>query len=208
MTTPTRTILLTGFGPFPGVPENASAKLVQHLAVAAQARFPRRRVVAEVLETAWEQAPGRLAEIYRAHSPEIAVHFGVSERAQGFVIETVGRNVCRDAPDVRGHRPLLACISKSAPESLPTTLPAVTIVDRLRQHGLPAELSDDAGGYLCNAVLFHALCLDPQRSGKRGFVHVPSSIGDGGVLSWDEAMTGGLEIVRAALGLPKSRLTR
>lgn len=200
MTVPSRAILLTGFGPFPGVAENASATLVTRLGTVAQARFPRRRIVTEVLDTAWETAPVRLREVYRRHRPEVAVHFGVSERAKGFVIETVGRNQCRDAPDVQGIRPAQRCLLEGAPAKVHATLPADVIVARLRQHSLSAELSEDAGGYLCNAILFHALCLEQQ--GRRGFIHVPVQIGTAGAMTWDEAISGGLEIVRAALGLP------
>lgn len=200
MSAPSSTILLTGFGPFPGVAENASAALVGQLGQIARSRFPRRRIVTEVLETAWDTAPRRLQEIYRAHSPQVAVHFGVSEKAQGFVIETLARNTCRDTPDVRGIRPAQCWLSGGAPEAIPATLPVDLILARLEQIGLRAEHSDDAGGYLCNAVLFHALRL--ENMGRCGFVHIPANIGADGAMTWDEAIAGGLEIVRAALGLP------
>ena len=56
--TPARPIvLLTGFGPFPGVPENATAVLVPRLAKAARELFPTYDFVAEILPTEWTAAP-------------------------------------------------------------------------------------------------------------------------------------------------------
>jgi pyroglutamyl-peptidase len=47
----------------------------------------------------------------------------------------------------------------------------------LRRHGLPAELSQSAGTFVCNHVfygLMHTLATDPRWQGTRGgFVHVP-----------------------------------
>jgi pyrrolidone-carboxylate peptidase len=47
---------------------------------------------------------------------------------------------------------------------LTATYPAARLVQRLRMEGLPAQLSADAGRYLCNAVLFESLHL---AGGKR-----------------------------------------
>ena len=167
--------------------------------------FMKRRIVAGVLPTEWESAPKQLAQLYALEQPRLALHFGVSERARGFVLETRGRNECRDAPDARGARPLSRCISESAPESLDVSIPAKRIVARLTALGIPAGLSDDAGAYLCNAVLFHALRLAEAEQGPRvGFIHIPPRISDRAAartLDWDTAMAGGLEIIRVCLGL-------
>ena len=108
------TILLTGFGPFPGVPENMSAVLVERLAAVAQRKFPKHHIVSDVLPAEWVAAPKRLARLYTREQPHLALHFGVSKRAKGFVIETQGRNECRNAPDARGARPRSRCISETA----------------------------------------------------------------------------------------------
>lgn len=202
-----QTILLTGFGQFPGVAENASALLVERLATSAQKKFPRRRIVAEVLPTEWVGAPKRLKQLYERERPNLALHFGVSERAKGFVIETQARNECRYAPDARGARPASRCISEAAHEALGVSIPAKRIVARLTALSIPAKLSDDAGAYLCNAVLFHALCLAEAENGtSAGFIHIPASIAEYGTtraLGWDMAIAGGIEIIRACLGLPE-----
>jgi pyroglutamyl-peptidase len=206
------TILLTGFGPFPGVAENASAILVPKLAHLVARRFPAHRVIARILPTEWETVPDRLAAHYAREKPRLGLHFGVSERATGFVIETLARNVRDALPDAAGAMPRASCIVEKGPESLATSLPAEEIVARLGALGLPAHLSSDAGAYLCNATLYTALGLaaEGRAAAAVGFVHIPVSLERRGAeasapvrrLDWEGALAGGLEIIRACLGRP------
>jgi pyroglutamyl-peptidase len=206
------TILLTGFGPFPGVPDNASAVLVPKLAHLIARRFRSHRVVARILPTEWEASSHRLASHYQREQPCLGLHFGVSDRATGFVIETLARNVRDPMPDATGALPTAPCIAKNGPDGIETRLPAGEIVARLSGLGFPARLSNDAGTYLCNATLYQALMLamSGHTSAAVGFVHIPVSLERRGAngpapdrgLDWEGALLGGLEIVRVCLGRP------
>ena len=66
-------VLLTGFGPFPGVPRNASADLFTELAATHPDHFPGFTLAAAVLPVDWTDAPRRLAEVLIATAPAIAV---------------------------------------------------------------------------------------------------------------------------------------
>lgn len=200
-----RTVLLTGFGPFPGVRMNASAELVRVLSAQAARRYPDFNFGFEILPVEWEDGPAYSLGHIEAYEPELILHFGVCEHAMGFVIETQARNFCTAAADARGELPASDLLAAEAAPYLETTIPHAAAVDRLRQIGLPASLSQDAGGYLCNAVLFQT--LRSARSGvQAGFVHVPSALmtDDRSLrgtcpLTMDEAVRGGLEIVAACL---------
>lgn len=203
------TILLTGFGPFPGVPENASAALVPKLAHLVARRFRAHRVVARVLPTEWEGAAHRLAAHYAREKPCLGLHFGVSERATGFVIETLARNACAALPDAVGALPRTPRIAEHGPETRPATLPVDEILVRLGALGIPASRSEDAGAFLCNATLYAALGLAGEGATPAiGFLHIPVALerrASGARerrLDWEGALTGGLEIVRACLGRP------
>lgn len=201
------TILLTGFGPFPGVAVNASSLLVPRLAGAAAARWPSLRVVGEVLPTEWRVVPPRIGDLLARHRPVLALHFGVAREAKGFEIETVGRNRCRLAIDAAGVVPALDRLLEDGADTHATNLPVERIVERLTALGLPACASGDAGGYLCNALLYHSLrhaeTLNPAM--RAGFVHMPACLAgeacDGSApppdcpLTWAEAVAGGLEII-------------
>jgi pyroglutamyl-peptidase len=207
------TILLTGFGPFPGVPENSSALFASKLAHLAARWFPGHRVVGRVLPTEWEAAPVHLMRLYTREQPKVALHFGVSERATGFVIETLARNVRGLAADAKGGTAGGPSVADGGPATLAARVPALDIVERLGALDLPACLSDDAGTYLCNAVLYQSLTLAAKNGAAAGFVHIPTRLGPQseatpvskrreGPLHWEGALEGGLEIVRVCLGRP------
>lgn len=206
-----QTILLTGFGPFPGVPANATSILVPKIADAADRCFPGVRIACEILPTEWTAGLDQATWLYEKERPSLALHFGVSGRATGFEIEARGRNRCQLSPDASGFLPASQWVTPSGPEFLPARMPVAYIVSRLRQRGLPAHVSRNAGGYLCNALLYRTQELSRTANIPRsGFVHLPSSLvnerfparGPLGScrLSWDDVINGGIEIIAACLG--------
>lgn len=207
MTNPKRTVLLTGFGPFPGVETNASGELVRRLARAARKQFPGVRVHTAVLPVEWRAAPRRLEKLVARRRPDVALHFGVSHRARGFVIETLAANDAIGAPDTAGETAIGPDLDPGGPRSRRVTVPAARIAKRLVKAGYPATLSNDAGRYLCNALLFHSLTHAaahgvPKRA---GFIHLPETITEAGApsakhpLTWTMALDGALEILMECL---------
>ena len=202
-------ILVTGFGPFPGVPMNVSGLFAQELAVASQRSLVHTKVIADVLPTEWARAPRILEELYFRHRPSIALHFGVSHQAHAMTVECRARNIAQRA-DASGMVPNLDCLAPTRPTELPVTLPAARIVSRMRKRAVPAVLSNDAGAYLCNAILYHSLELMRvmRINGQCGFVHLPANLtradGSRGTahasrLSFEQALVGGCEILTTLL---------
>lgn len=214
MSTSRPVVLLTGFGPFPTVAANASAVLVPRIAELARRALPGITVIEQILPTEWAASLALIDELAGRHRPEVAIHFGVSSRAEGFEIETRARNVCTQSADASGALPDGPCVSPGGMEALPASLPASLIVERLRRRRLPARISRDAGGYLCNAVLYRS--LENSRAygtpGRSGFIHLPSDLVSerrpwseppaNRRLDWDGVIAGGVEILGAALGRP------
>lgn len=209
------TVLLTGFGAFPGVPINATGELVPRLAHAARERFSV-VLITEILPTEWRRAPERLTALIARHNPDIALHFGVSHRARGFAIEARGVNVCAPSPDACGAIPTSSSLEPDGPAERRAALPVARIVERLNALGLPAYVSDDAGSYICNALLFQSLACPTVTAGRRltGFVHIPASLTDHAIamdtaadcpLDWSSAVRGGLEILAVALDAMSER---
>ena len=194
------TVLLTGFGPFPGMPENASAPLVRVVAQRARAAFRDHRFHAAVLPTEWHAAPQRVTALISRLQPFLSLHFGVAQDTHGFRIETQGLNTCRRAPDAAGRLPLDQVLVVGGPDTHPSSLPIDAIVDRLQALDLPVTTSQDAGGYLCNAVLYHALHTPrrPNVQARAGFIHIPTVFA-GAPLTFETAVTGCLAIIDASL---------
>jgi pyroglutamyl-peptidase len=197
-TDPRPTVLLTGFGPFPGVRRNASGSLVKWLAFKARIAMPHCRFVAAILPTEWIRAPSVLAALYNRHDPVLALHFGVASNMRGFRIETEARNFCRMSPDAAGNLPALNLVFEDGAQTLPVTINVESIARHLDAEGYCATLSDDAGGYLCNAVLYHSLVKASERGGrcKVGFIHVPSDAKLRDIFGY--AVPGAFEIVKFA----------
>lgn len=198
------------------MPHNVSERFVSKLAHLAARRFSAHRVVARILPTEWERAPARLAFLYERERPKLVLHFGVSSEAHSYVLETLAHNTCRQTEDAAGCLPADTVLDHDGAATLAAKLPARDIVTRLSALKVPIETSDDAGGYLCNAVLYRSLSIAAGGQPETvGFFHIPSSIPP--ALSktqqeattprfdWGTALVGGLEIIRTCLGRPPPR---
>lgn len=212
---PRRTILITGFGPFPGQPTNASGLLAVLVAEEAGRRIAGYDIRAEVLPVEWEAGPARLTDLVREMRPAAAVHFGVSTRARGFAIEQRAINASSGNCDAAGVKRDPCVLANDGPAELASTLPVPLILQRLRRLRIPAQLSRDAGRYLCNAILYQSLaegrsCAAAGVPSRRGFVHLPAELVGAGHddlqprgrcrLDWASAVRGGVEIVAASVG--------
>lgn len=201
-------VLLTGFGPFPGVEENITARLVPLLADHARAAYPAVAFHGHVLDTAWSSAPGRVAKLVERHRPSLALHFGVARDARGFRIERVARNLCAGSPDATGSTPPRPVLQTDGPDVQAVNVDVAKIVHRLARLGLPVEFSDDAGAYLCNAVLYHSLAAartfaqnaggSPPTACRTGFIHLPVSL-ETPPMTFSGALEGSLAIIAACL---------
>ena len=212
-------VLLTGFAPFPGVPINASMRLVPELVAAAKRRFPGTSVSAGLLPTEWVAAPRQMEILLAEVKPDLLLHFGVSSRARGFEIELRGQNRCDQQPDAIGGLPPSSAVHDGGPNIMRASLPVAYIVSRLRRRGIRAFASRDAGGYLCNATLYNSLAKARGVPGRRvGFIHLPASLAKQGAahgdpmgacpLTWTQALEGSLEILAvclARLAAPRRR---
>jgi pyroglutamyl-peptidase len=202
-----KSVLLTGFGPFPGAERNVSADLVRATAQRLRRLYPRNDFHVAILPTEWERGPEALRRLYLRLEPTLAVHFGISSKARSLVIETRANNRRRPQPDAKKALPKSPLVSSDGPAMLTVTLPVDHILRRLERKDIPHARSTDAGGYLCNAVLYHSLRLARRTSprGHAGFVHIPPTLERGksspgpAVLSWERALEGAVAIVETAL---------
>jgi pyroglutamyl-peptidase len=204
---PCTTVLLTGFGPFPGVPVNASSDLVRRIVRAARRRHPAARFAVAVLPTQWRHAQNRIEALHRRHRPALALHFGVASGTDGIRLETEARNFCRSSIDAAGALPPAPVLCAEGPMERHATIEISAIADALREGGWPVSISQDAGGYLCNAVLYHSLASAENRDRCQvGFVHIPSDLSNP-ALDATALIAAAITIIEVALGLDAPRAT-
>ena len=192
-------VLVTGFGPFPGVAQNASAAVVRALALSAAP--PGVELFAETIPVEWAKARTVAREAIARVNPHAILHFGVTKRAAGFEIETRAFNMSGPKVDqagvVRPAKPLAHC---GAPV-LHTTLPPAALMSALRLAGFPAQLSRNAGRYLCNALYYWSLADAGAGGPPVSFIHMPAFGMEGAAktcLTLEKAVAGSHVLVRAS----------
>lgn len=166
-------ILVTGFAAFPGVENNPSAALMAALEKKRD-HFDRLgiRLETRVLPVVYEGLAARLSELCVETRPDAILHFGVAARRKCISIETRARNrVDPRAADAQGERPGLNVLSLDGAETIPVRIPAARIAAGIRDAGIAARISRDAGAYLCNATLYET--LRTQKDLPAGFIHIP-----------------------------------
>jgi pyroglutamyl-peptidase len=171
-----RTLLLTGFGPFPGAPFNPTGPLVRALACQRHPGLVGIRRVAHVFPTSYDAVDAELPSLLAREAPAIVLMFGLAMRARHVRVETHARNVrsCRQH-DVEGFTPTDDTIAPNAPPQVPLRIRASQFVMAVRAARIPVELSHDAGSYLCNYLCWRASEAASMPDGPRltAFIHVP-----------------------------------
>jgi pyroglutamyl-peptidase len=169
------TILITGFGPFPGAPFNPTGALVKALAQWPHAHAGVRRV-AHVFTTSYDTVDRELPALIAREKPAALIMFGLAQGIEQVRIETLARNtLARTIPDVAGRLPTTNTIVSGGPATLSLPSPAQRFLAAARGAGARSALSRNAGSYLCNYLCWRASENAAMPSGPRlaTFVHVP-----------------------------------
>jgi len=195
-------VLLTGFDAFGGASLNPSWLAVQALH-GRQVRG--HTVVGAQLPTVFGASLRALQALLEKHQPALVVRVGQAGGRGAISLERIAINV-DDAPitDNAGAQPVDRPVVVGGPAAYFSTLPIKAMHAALQREGLPAEVSQTAGTFVCNHVfygLMHALATHPGlRHARGGFVHVPWMGGQGQPsLPLEEISCGLLVLLRAAL---------
>jgi pyroglutamyl-peptidase len=198
-------VLVTGFGPFPGAPENPSASLAEAL---GDPQSPGFELHVHVLPTEWEAVAGLAPLLYARLQPDVMIHFGLCQRAVGFRIERSAYNRAAPRVDARAALPAARHVLTQGPERLDTRVPAAKVAAHLSAHGIPASSSRSAGRYVCNFLYYHSLAWVAEQQTTAPvalFVHIPRGAGQGGPISDASLLHGAQEVVRFVLAFAEAR---
>jgi len=164
------TLLVTGFGPFPGAPYNPTVKLVRALARLRRPALADTMIVAHVFNTSYAAVDRDLPALITQHSPDALLMFGLHGRAKAIRIETRARNALALLPDASGQVLRRGVIAPDAPSAKRMPMPAQRLLAAACAAHVPAVLSRDAGRYLCNYLCWRAVDSGIPLA---AFVHVP-----------------------------------
>ncbi|MCS0494236.1 peptidase C15 [Ancylobacter sp. MQZ15Z-1] len=165
-------ILITGFGRFPGAPANPSGPLAR--ALARSRRLGVARAEALVLPTLWDEA-ARFAQTLDRLDPDIVLMVGLAGRRSRVGVETLGRCATGLFPDAGRRRPAARRLAAggAAPDVIGCAAAGAPLLHALRQAGVPACGSRDAGRYVCNALAYAAYGWARRRGRIAVFIHIP-----------------------------------
>ena len=162
-------LLLTGFGPFPGAPKNPTAEIVQNLATLSLGET---QLFTYILPVIWRDAQARMAALISETKPDVILHLGLATQRRIIGVETRARNESsRLHPDAENICRPSGTIDPQGPGLRLARLDCARVVETLRASGLEAELSDDAGDYICNHTLYLSLSSSVPHV---GFIHLPA----------------------------------
>lgn len=165
-------ILVTSFAPFGGDAENASQEVMNAL--------PDRLGDAALEKLCLPVAFGRAAELALAQAervrPDAIVCLGQAGGRAAITPERVAINVM-DAriPDNDGFQPVDAPVVPGGPAAYFSTLPIRAMAEAMRAAGADAQISNTAGTYVCNSLMYAVLHgMNARRPGLPcGFIHLP-----------------------------------
>jgi len=168
------TILVTGFGPFPGAPFNPTGPLVGRLVRLRRPALTNVTIVAHVFATSYAAVDRELPKLIAKYRPDTILMFGLAARTKTIRIETRARNAAALLPDAGGAA-RASKIAPGGPSALLLPAPTARLLAAARTAGIPAVRSYDAGGYLCNYLCWRASEAARRDNSPRfaAFVHVP-----------------------------------
>ncbi|UJD93945.1 pyroglutamyl-peptidase I [Lelliottia amnigena] len=167
-----RHILVTGFEPFGGETLNPSWEVVKQL---ERMTIDDCRVVTRQLPCVFGESLTVLNSAIDELNPTVVIAVGQAGGRVDITVERVGINV-DDAriPDNRGQQPIDVAIVPDGPAAWFSSLPIKAMVAAMREKGIPASVSQTAGTFVCNHVMYGLLHKIRERTNvKGGFIHIP-----------------------------------
>ena len=166
--------LVVGFDPFCGESINPSWQVCERL----PAEIGGVRVVTRRAPCEFRRVIEVVCEAIEREQPSIVILLGQAGGRAHLSVERVAINV-DDArvEDNAGNRPIDEPIAVTGPAAYFSTLPIKAMVQAMREAGVPAEVSNSAGTFVCNHVMYGVLhYVASMAPGTRaGFIHVPFS---------------------------------
>lgn len=171
-----KTLLITGFDPFGGEKINPSYEAVKLL----PNKMGNINIIKLELPTAFSASVKKLRREIERISPDAVILTGQAGGRNAITPERVAINFCdASLPDNDGYEPHDEKIYESAPAAYFSTLPIRKMTEAILKEGIPASISNTAGTYVCNRVMYEALHISEMhringdKTFEAGFIHVP-----------------------------------
>lgn len=165
-----KTALITGFDPFGGESINPAWEAVRALPDFLKGwRLEKRQI-----PTVFGAAGSAVLEAAAALQPQLILCVGQAGGRAAVTPERIAVNI-RDAriPDNAGNQPRGEFVVPDGPAAYFATVPVMAMADAICGAGLPGTVSNSAGAFVCNDVLYTLLHRYDGTAVRVGFIHVP-----------------------------------
>lgn len=165
-------ILVTGFDPFGTDTMNPAIEAVK--------RLPDNISGAEIIKleipTVFNKSAEVVREAMKKHDVDYVLNIGQAGGRFDMTPERVAINL-DDAriPDNEKNQPIDVAIKEDGEPAYFTQLPVKAMVTAMKEAGIPASVSNTAGTFVCNHIMYQGLYLTHKEfpKAKAGFMHVP-----------------------------------
>lgn len=167
-------ILVTGFDPFNKEKINPSYEAVKLL----PDTIGEYEIIKLQVRTIFNFSVDQVLDVIKNQKPSFVLMVGEAGERDKISIERIGINL-DDAriQDNAGQQPKNQKISNSGADGIFATIPVDTIYQELKNANIPVEISNSAGTFVCNHLLYSVLnylTTSPSfKIIKAGFIHVP-----------------------------------
>lgn len=161
-------ILVTAFDAFGGESINPTERALQQL----PDRIGDAELIKLVIPTKFGESLRRAIEAAEVSAVDVIVCLGQAGGRAHITPERVAINVMdADIPDNAGYQPVDVPVVEGGPAAYFSTLPVKEMVAAMED--IPARLSNTAGTFVCNQLLYGLLHHFAGAKVRAGFVHVP-----------------------------------
>lgn len=164
--------LITGFDPFENEPINPALEAVKLLPDEINGHT----IIKLEIPTVFYKSSDVLKKNMELHKPDVVICIGQAGGRFSITPERVAINI-DDAriKDNEGNQPIDITIKEDGENAYFSNLPVKAMVKNIIDNGYPATVSNTAGTFVCNHIMYNLLYLiDKNYKGtKGGFIHVP-----------------------------------
>ncbi|MCI9096611.1 MAG: pyroglutamyl-peptidase I [Lachnospiraceae bacterium] len=165
-------ILITGFDAFGGEKINPSIETVKRLPdVIAGAEMIRLEI-----PTVRYKSLDAVEKAIEKYDPDVILSIGQAGGRADISVERIGINVDDfRIPDNERNQAVDEPICPQGPDAYFVKVPVKAMAARIRERNIPASVSNTAGTFVCNHVIYGVCHMIAQRYPKKrsGFIHIP-----------------------------------
>ncbi len=164
---------MTGFEPFGGEDVNPSLEAMKEL---DGYNYKGYEVVGLEVPTVYNESMDIIKDKISEIGPKAVISVGQAGGRNRISVERIGINVDHTKhEDNEGNKPKNRPIDENGHDGYFSTLPIQEITDNLKENNIPAKISNSAGTYICNHIMYGVLNHIEKNNidMKSGFIHVP-----------------------------------